>query len=130
MQYEESDIKFDITREGGRISGLRLIGLGETLAEAFCISFITAYSRKKGRIEIKGGKIIFRHDGIATEDAEERFGVWGNSSGGEFSVNIEASDAAALSDLLGQKGDYQNTTPVVELYSKWGRGFTLCAKPN
>lgn len=126
----QQDIQFEINREGCRVSGFSLRGVGNTDAEAYCLSFVTAQAKGKGEIEFKDGKIVFAHGGINLTEAESRFGILGSSGGGEFSADIEAADASALSDLLEQKGDYKNIKISVRLETTWAKGFTLYSKPN
>lgn len=124
-----NDVKFDINRgEGDKIVGFTLMGVGDTDAEAYCISFIRAQQLGKANIFFKGSEMIFAHRGVSSEEADSRHGIYGSSKGGEFHAKVSDSDQEQLKNLLNSSGPYQKSEIHVKLETNWGKGFTLYIK--
>lgn len=120
------DVHFSLKKnKEGRLEGFTLNGVGNTEAEAYCVSFISAQSLGRGTITFKEGKIVFCHEGIGFEESNKRYGIWGISGGGTFSADITDEDAKELSQLLERQGEYENFKIHVCVNISWGRGFTL-----
>ncbi|EKE20759.1 MAG: hypothetical protein ACD_7C00492G0011 [uncultured bacterium] len=125
-----NNIKFDVEKNGaGVITGFTIKGIGDTDAEGFCISFITAQSLGKADVVFEGNEIVFKHGGITLKEANPSYGIYGSSVGGEFRAKISDEDKVALSQLLDLEGPYLRHELSVKLDLVWGKGFTLCAKP-
>lgn len=125
------NIKFDIERDdGGSITGFTLKNLGDTETDEFCISFITAQGKGKADILFEGNEIVFKHRGVTLDEADQKYGVFGSSAGGEFRTKISDADKISLSQLLELEGAYAGCKLSVKLNLTWGKGFTLQAKKN
>lgn len=120
------DVHFSVDKEkSGKLKGFTLKGLGNTEAEAYCVSFISAQSRGRGTITFKEGKIIFCHGGVGLDEGNKEYGIWGISNGGIFSADITDEDAKELSQLLECQGEYKACKLNVCINTAWGRGFTV-----
>ena len=123
------DVEFRINRdEKGKITGFTLIGIGNTDAEAYCISFIRAQQLGRATIYFKGSEMIFSHQGVALDDADSRQGIYGSSTGGEFRSEVADSDLEQLKNLLNSAGPYRESKIHVKFETAWGKGFTLYVK--
>ncbi len=130
MEIKLEDIKFKINRSEGQITGFTLSGAGNTDAESYCLSFVTAQALKKASIEFDNGKIIFKHGGIGLDEANPNFGLLGESKGGDFSAEISPEDSEQLVHLLNGSGPYSDTSFAVRLKTGWSKGFILYTIPD
>jgi hypothetical protein len=119
------DVHFSVDRDGEKLKGFSLKGVENTEAEAYCVSFISAQCRGRGKITFEEGKIVFCHEGIGLEESNKEYGIYGISNGGIFSADISDEDAKELSQLLERQGEYENSKIHVCVNIAWGRGFTL-----
>ncbi len=124
----EKDIKFTVNRDEQGVSGFTLFGLGDTYAESYCLSFLTAQASGKGKVTFGDGKIIFTHGGVPPKEANKSYDVWGVSGGGVFEAAISSEDKEDLSQLLAQSGKYSGAQIRARPEMAWGKGFTLYIK--
>lgn len=123
------DIKFRINRDAeNRIAGFTLMGVGNTEAEAYCISFVRAQQLGRADIHFKGNEMIFSHQGVFLDDTDRLQGIYGTSTGGEFRAEVADADQEQLKDLLNSTGLYSESSIRVKFENAWGKGFTLYAK--
>lgn len=114
-----NDISFQIERDrNGKVAGFKLIGLGNTDAEAFCLSFPAAVNAGKGEIRFENSSIVFVHRGVTREEAEPKLSYLGTSQGGIFSAEITSEDQEAIQSLLA--GSFKVSYKI-----SWGKGFVL-----
>ncbi|HEX8946743.1 MAG TPA: hypothetical protein VF829_00810 [Candidatus Paceibacterota bacterium] len=121
-------ITFKINRDSGKVQGFTLKGVGDTEAEAFCLSFVTAQQKNKATVTFAGGKIIFTHGGVSVDEMDPQLYIWGQSRGGVFSADITPEDQTALENLLYLKGEYEGATTRIKFEMAWGKGFTFYTK--
>jgi hypothetical protein len=123
------DIELRINRgEEGKITGFTLMGIGNTDAEAYCISFVRAQQLGRANIHFKGNEMVFSHQGVSLDDADSCHGIYGSSEGGEFRAEVSDSDQEQLNDLLNSTGPYREAKIHVKLENAWGKGFTVYVK--
>lgn len=124
------DVRFKVNRDGATsgVTGFTLMGVGETYAECYCLSFLTAQAKRKGNITFKDGKIHFAHGGINLDEADPSLDIYGTSEGGLFSTEISPEDTEELSQLLHGEGKYANAQIRVRRELAWGKGFTVYTK--
>ena len=124
-------IRFTVNPGGPHgISGFTLIGVGETYAEAYCLSFPTAQAKRKGSVTFEDGNIVFTHGGVSPQEANPTFSIYGMSEGGIFSTGIHPEAAEELSQLLAGKGKYAGAQVRVRMELAFGKGFTLYVKQD
>lgn len=125
-ESEVRSIQFKINHDdAGKVSGFTLMGVGDTYAEAFCLSFLTAQQKGKGKVGFEESEVNFVHYGVSSNEADKRYGIYGTHPGGTFSATIAPEECAALDDLLHRRGDYVDMQIRVRPELAWGKGFTL-----
>lgn len=122
------DVHFKVNRDKEGVSGFTLEGVGNTDAESFCLSFLTAQGKGKGSVTFKDGKIVFNHGGVSIEEANPRYSIYGSHGGGIFSAEVPLDEEKELSDLLNGRGKYAEAQIRVREELAWCKGFTLYAK--
>jgi len=123
------DIKFEVKKnDKDIITGFSLLGLGDTNAESYCLSFLTAQANGNADIIFEDGFIVFQHGGVSSQEANQNYFVWGTSEGGEFRTEITADDQKSLKDLLNLRGYYKDKQIRVTPELAWSKGFTLYIK--
>jgi len=123
------DIKLSVNREGDKITGFTLVGVGESYAEAFCISFLKAQSLGKAQVTFDGLNMNFVHGGVSLEEAGEEASFWEMSEGGTFTAVVSEEEAIALAALLEGRGEYKDHQIRVRLELAFQKGFTLYTVP-
>ena len=119
---DTSTIKFEVLRDGARVTGFKLTAAGESEAESFCFSFPSAYAGKKAVIKVCTDKLVFEHSGFHPGNSQSPLL---HSDGGEYSVELPSEDLTALGFLLISGGPYKGTQPRVEHLRGFGKGFEL-----
>ena len=123
------DVEFKINRDDeGKINGFTLMGVGNTDAEAYCVSFVRAQRLGKANIHFKKNEMIFMHQGVSLDEADSRNGIYGSSEGGEFRTEVLGSDQEQLKNLLSLSGIYSGRKIHFKFENAWGKGFTIYVK--
>ena len=121
-------VQFTVNKDEHGISGFTLMGVGKTEAGMYCLSFLTAQAKGKGRVSFENGRIVFTHGGVSMKEANPEYDIYGMSEGGVFSPEISGEDAEEIAQLLSQKGKYATAQIRVRPEFAWGKGFTLYIK--
>ncbi|EKE20326.1 MAG: hypothetical protein ACD_8C00021G0011 [uncultured bacterium] len=123
------DVELRINRdEEDNVTGFTLMGVGNTDAEAYCISFVRAQQLGRAAIHFKGSEMIFSHQGVSLDDADSRQGIYGSSEGGDFRAKVADSDKEQLESLLNSTGPYSESKIHVKFETARGKGFTVYIK--
>ena len=118
-----SDINLKINKKDGEVNGFTLMGSGNTEAEVYCISFLTAQNKENTNIIFENGKIVFCHGGVSMEERNPDFGIWGGPcKGGKFFADIDVDDADKILEIL------SSGNIGIKIERAWGKGFILYKK--